>query len=163
MTLTLLNDASSRSDPGRLGLVLTLAAAALLAGCNDNLSKAAAGDAQVCYRFSDAASGKKVLVSAPDENLETCAMHLEGWRMMHGLPKVNGFYQSHYVFTSATDISSSAGPRDIRYRVYTPGQHADLDQKLQTLIDQDAQTNAGANTTANSTADAQQDQGAAQK
>jgi hypothetical protein len=142
-----------------LGLVLTMAAATLLAGCHDNLSAAAAGDAQVCYRFAPDTPGKKVLVSSPDENLETCAMHLEGWRMMHKLPVVNGSYQGHYVFTSAADISSSAGPHDIRYRVYTPGQHADLDQKLQTLIDQDAQSSGSANTSANT----EQDQGASQK
>jgi hypothetical protein len=126
----------------RLGLALALAAATLLGACHDNLSAAASGDAQVCYRFSAGAASKKVLVSAPDDNLETCAMHLEGWRLMHKMAVVNGAYQGHYVFTSARDISSSIGPRDIRYRVYTPGQHADLDQKLQYLIDQSAtQTN----------------------
>ena len=135
-----------------------MAAAALLAGCHDNLSAAAAGDAQICYRFTPDKPAKKALVSAPDENLETCAMHLEGWRMIHKLPVVNGSYQGHYVFTSATDISSSIGPHDIRYRVYTPGQHADLDQKLQTLIDRDAESsNAAGNSTT------EQDQGASQK
>jgi hypothetical protein len=143
--------AKTGSTFGYPALALTLAGATLLAACHDNLSAAAAGDAQVCYRFTDGAPSKKVLVSAPDENLETCAMHLEGWRMMHKLAVVNGAYQGRYVFASARDISSSLGPRDIRYRVYTPGQHADLDQKLQTLIDQNPPTTgdqggAGANT-----------------
>lgn len=147
-----------------LGLASSMAGAALLAGCHDNLSAAAAGDAQICYRFAadtpGATPGKKILVSAPDENLETCAMHLEGWRMMHKLPTVNGTYQGHYVYASATDISSSIGPHDIRYRVYTPGQHADLDQKLQTLIDQDAQSGNSANGSANTPANTE---GASQK
>jgi hypothetical protein len=140
-----------------LGLVLTMAGAALLAGCHDNISAAAAGDAQICYRFTADRPAKKALVSSPDENLETCAMHLEGWRMMHKLPTVNGSYQGRYVYTSATDISSSAGPRDIRYRVYTPGQHADLDSKIQTLIDLDAKSKGSANTEGDT------EQGASQK
>ena len=61
-------------------------------------------------------------------------MHLEGWRLIHRQAAVNGTYQGRYVYASTQGITSSAGPRDIRYRVYTPGQQADLDQKLNTLI-----------------------------
>jgi len=117
-----------------------------LAACHDNISAATADNAQVCYSFSTTTPVKKVLVSPGDENLETCAMHLEGWRLMHKLPAVTGSYQGHYVFASVQDITSSTGPKDIRYRVYTPGQHADLDQKLQTLIERTPPAPDGQNT-----------------
>jgi hypothetical protein len=108
-----------------------------LMACHDNISAAAADDAQVCYRFVPG-SPHKALVSSPDDNLETCAMHLEGWRLIHKLAAVNGTYQGRYIYASAQAITSSVGPKDMRYQVYTPGQHADLDQKLQTLIGRDA-------------------------
>jgi hypothetical protein len=111
--------------------------------CHDNISAAAADDAQVCYRFTTTTPAKKALVSSPDDNLETCAMHLEGWRLIHKLAAVNGTYQGRYIYASAQAITSSVGPHDMRYQVYTPGQHADLDQKLQTLIGRDAGGNTG--------------------
>ena len=112
-----------------------------LAACHDNISAAAADDAQVCYRMTPGARPKKTLVSASDDNLETCAMHLEGWRLIHRLPAVTGTFQGRYIYTSPQAITSSVGPDDMRYRLFTPGQHADLDQKLQILIARDAPQN----------------------
>jgi hypothetical protein len=116
-----------------------------LAGCHDNLSAATAADANTCYALPTGSTAKKVAIGADDENLETCAMHVEGWRLQHRLPQAVGFYEAHYIYNSPAGISAAASDTGIRYSVYTKAEQADLDGKLHQLIDQAAE--AGANTT----------------
>ena len=116
---------------------VTVAALALsLAGCHDNLAAATAADANTCYRLPAGSTAKKVALAGNDENLETCAMHLEGYRLQHKLPSATGFYEAHYIYNSPSGISAAASDTGIRYSVYTKAEQADLDAKLHQLIDQ---------------------------
>jgi hypothetical protein len=125
-----------------------VAAALLLAGCHDNLSAATAADANTCYALPSGSTAKKVAIGADDVNLETCAMHVEGWRLQHRLPSAVGFYEAHYIYNSPAGISAAASDTGIRYSVYTKAEQADLDGKLHQLIAEAA--DAGANTTSSS-------------
>ena len=134
--------------------LLLLGAAFLLAGCRDNLSAATAADANACYRLPAGALAKKVALADDDENLETCAMHLEGYRLQHKLPQAVGFYEAHYIYNSPAGISAASTQTGIRYSVYTRAEQADLDGKLHQLITQaDASGNTTAAASSNSTGD----------
>ena len=122
-----------------------IAAALLLAACHDNLSAATAADANTCYRLPSGTTAKKVALSEDDENLETCAMHVEGYRLQHGLPGAVGFYEDHFIYNTPQGITAAAARGDIHYSVYTRAEQADLDNKLHILIARDT----GGNTTGN--------------
>ena len=108
-----------------------------LAACHDNLAAATAADANTCYRLPKGAMTQKVALSDDDENLETCAMHLEGYRLEHGLPAAVGFYEAHFIYNTPNGISAAAAEGDIHYSVYTRAEQADLDNKLHILIARD--------------------------
>ena len=131
--------------------VLVLACAALLAACHDNLSAATAADANTCYALQGGAKTRKLAISGDDENLETCAMHVEGYRLLHKLPAATGFYEDHYIFNTPAGISAATSRGDIHYSVYTRAEQADLDNKLHILIarDQAGGEAADANATGN--------------
>ena len=114
-----------------------------LAACHDNLSAATAADANTCYQLPGGALARKMAIGADDENLETCAMHLEGYRLQHRLPQAVGFYEAHYIYNTPAGISAAATDNGIRYSVYTKAEQTDLDGKLRQLIQQEA----GGNTT----------------
>ncbi len=120
----------------------------MLGACHDNLSAATSADANTCYSLpasaSKGAAARKVVLGLDDDNLETCAMHLEGYRLLHGAPTASGLYEDHVVFASPQGITASTGAGNIRYSVYTRAQQADLDGKLRSLI---AQQKAGGTTT----------------
>ena len=143
---------------GRNLILLVLATvAAPLAACHDNLSAATAADGDTCYRLPSGAPAKKVILSAADDNLETCAMHVEGYRLMHRQGGAVGLYEGHLIYVTPQGISAATGENDIRYSVYTRAEQADLDGKLHQLIAQDAAEKdstekAGANTTGANTA-----------
>ena len=126
------------------GLALSLAALSL-AACHDNLAAATAADANTCYRLPTGTTARKVALAGDDENLETCAMHVEGWRLQHRLPRAVGFYEDHFIYNTPQGITAAAAQGDIRYSVYTRAEQADLDAKLHILI---ARDNTG-NTTGN--------------
>ena len=134
----------------RVDLVLLVALSATLAACHDNLAAATAADANTCYRLPAGSTAKKVALADNDENLETCAMHLEGYRLQHKLPSATGFYEAHYIYNSPSGISAAASDTGIHYSVYTKAEQADLDAKLHQLINQ---ADAGGATPANNTAD----------
>ena len=127
---------SGRWSMKRVDLGLLAALATLLAGCHDNLAAATAADANTCYRLPGGATAKKVALADDDENLETCAMHLEGYRLQHRLPQAVGFYEDHFIYNTSAGITAAATNTGIHYSVYTKAEQADLDGKLRQLIDQ---------------------------
>ena len=128
-------------------------AVVLLAGCHDNLSAATAADGNTCYRLPTGAPAKKVILSADDDNLETCAMHVEGYRLMHRQGGSVGLYEGHIIYVTPQGISAATGETNIRYSVYTRAEQADLDGKLHQLIAQDEAEKAGATRGGNTAAD----------
>ena len=140
------------SSIARTALIVAGSMALLpLAACHDNLSAATAADADTCYRLPTGATSKKVVLTEGDDNLETCAMHVEGYRLLHRMPTAIGYYEDHVLYVSPQGITASTTTRDIRYSVYTKAEQADLDGKLRLLIRE--QGPAG-NTTSNTTAGA---------
>ena len=135
----------------RADLVLLLALTALLAACHDNLAAATAADTDTCYRLPTGSMAKKVALADNDENLETCAMHLEGYRLQHKLSSAIGFYEAHYIYNSPAGITAAASDTGIHYSVYTRAEQADLDAKLHQLINQADAGGAAPSTPANST------------
>ncbi len=136
-----------------LGCATGALAIALLAGCHDNLSAATAADGDTCYRLPTGAPTRKVVLSADDDNLETCAMHVEGYRLLHRQGGSVGLYEGHIIYVTPQGISAATGETNIRYSVYTRAEQADLDGKLHQLIAQDAaEKAAAANTTGGNTA-----------
>ncbi len=122
------------------------------AACHDNLSAATAADANTCYTLPTGSQSRKVAIAGDDENLETCAMHVEGYRLLHKLPAATGFYEDHYIFNTPAGITAAATSGDIHYSVYTRAEQADLDGKLHTLIarDQPPTSHSADNTTGQS-------------
>ena len=118
----------------------------LLAACHDNLSAATAADANTCYELSVSSKAKKVAIGADDENLETCAMHLEGYRLQHRMAAATGFYEAHYIYNTPAGITAASSDTGIRYSVYTKAEQADLDAKLRQLINA---ADTGGNATSN--------------
>ena len=86
-------------------------------------------------------------IGAQDENLETCAMHLEGYRLQHRMAAATGLYEDHYIYNTPGGITAAATTNGIRYSVYTRAEQADLDGKLRQLISAAA---ASGNTTSTS-------------
>ena len=116
-----------------------------LTACHDNLAAATAADASTCYRLPTGSTATKVALEDDDDNLETCAMHVEGYRLQHGLPSAVGFYEDHFIYNTPRGITAAAAQGDIHYSVYTRAEQADLDAKLHILIAR----GDGGNTTGN--------------
>ncbi len=133
-------------------IALMLIFSASLAACHDNLSAATAADGNTCYRLPTGVLARKVVLSADDDNLETCAMHVEGYRLMHRMGGSVGLYEGHIIYVTPQGISAATGENNIRYSVYTRAEQADLDGKLHQLIAQDAAEKAGNTTGANTAA-----------
>ena len=127
--------------------------AAALAGCGPQggqgrsaSATAAVGSPQTCYRLPTGDPNKAFVLSGGDSDLMTCAMHVEAWRLMRRETSTMGYYQGHYVFASTDGgITAAETLQAPRFHVYTPGQQADIDAKVGTLIAR--QKAAGANTT----------------
>ena len=125
-----------------LTIVALCMAASPLAACHDNLAAATAADANTCYRLPTGSTVKKVALADDDENLETCAMHVEGYRLEHGLPSAVGFYEDHFIYNTPVGITAAAAQGDIHYSVYTRAEQGDLDNKLHILIAREKSGNA---------------------
>ena len=112
-----------------LGVVLAAAACA-------QPSVEAPAEAGVCWRMS--AAGEQPAFQAIDRgiaNLETCAVRLEGARMVEGKP-VSGAYQGRFIFVDAEQITSAASLDGQRFRVFEPRHRLEIQAGLQRLIEQ---------------------------
>lgn len=67
-------------------------------------------------------------------NLESCAVQLEGARMMEGRP-TTGAYNGHFIFTTEEQITSAVTMDGTRIRVFEAGDRRDIQAGLRTLID----------------------------
>lgn len=117
------------------GLLIGLAAAGSLAGCDTPLTVPDAPG--VCWRLvENGPNGKpEFRPIAPDvPSLEACAVRLDGIRMRNGRPMTGGF-QGRYIYASDREVTAASGPKAQRYRIFTPEQLAKIREGLQTLID----------------------------
>ena len=91
-------------------------------------------DRGVCWRV-DNVSGKTsfVAVGRGVENLETCAVLLEGLNLQ-GHPTTTGAYQGYFVFIGADAIRSAPSLHGMRYPVFQPPQRAAIDRDLRKIL-----------------------------
>lgn len=117
-------------------------AAILLAGLAACSSQATApSGAGLCWRMSGIADQEpEFRILARDvPNLESCAVQLEGARMMEGRP-TTGAYNGHFIFATEDQITSAVTMDGTRIRVFEAGDRRDIQEGLRTLIErQEAQ------------------------
>lgn len=120
---------------GVRGLAM-LAGLVLLAACQKPMQ--APVTAGVCWRLAPAMNGTQDFRPFADgiENLENCAVRLEGLYLAHGQPMV-GAFQGRMIYVTDQDITSAANDRAQRYRVFTPEQRAKIDAGFKTLRDRE--------------------------
>ena len=112
-------------------------AAAALAACqphSQSKSQAASGPAlpqNACMQLTSPPGQPQTFrpVAYEDQNLETCAVHLEGVRLEQK-HDVIGVWNGVYVFASAAAIESASGLNASRYPVFAPDQRSQIDQSL---------------------------------
>lgn len=102
----------------------------------------APGSPGVCWRLASAMNGKADFkpFAYNVENLENCAVQLEGAHLANHTPMV-GAFQGRIIYVDDQEISAAADGRSQRYRVFTPAQRAKIDEGFRTL--QDRQRNGG--------------------
>jgi hypothetical protein len=111
-------------------LVAPLAFAALaLAGC---AGPPAPDDPGVCFR-ADGSPAKFTALAHGVENLESCAVLLEGLKLQ-GHPAPTGAFQGYYIFVGDDAIRSAPSLHGMRYPVFQPPQRAAIDRDLQRML-----------------------------
>ena len=114
----------------RRAVPLVLAALALV-GC---AGPSAPEDPGVCFRVDNAA-GKPAFTALARgvENLETCAVLLEGVNLQgHAAP--TGAYQGYFIFIGPDAIRSARSVGGMRYPVFQPPQRASIDKDLRRML-----------------------------
>lgn len=124
-----------RSDMGVRWLAM-LGGLMLLAACQKPME--APVTAGVCWRLAPAMNGDQDFRPFADgvENLENCAVKLEGLYLAHRQPMV-GAFQGRIIYVTDQDITAAADGRSQRYRVFTPEQRAKIDAGFKTLKDRE--------------------------
>ena len=89
-------------------------------------------DPGVCFRVDDT-SNKFTALARGVENLESCAVLLEGLRLEgHAAP--TGAFQGYFIFIGDDAIRSSPSLHGMRYPVFQPPQRAAIDKDLRRMM-----------------------------
>jgi hypothetical protein len=112
----------------RAAASLVLAALALTACAGP----AAPEDAGVCFRV-DGAPAKFTALAHGVENLESCAVLLEGLKLQ-GHPTPTGAFQGYFIFVDDDAIRSAPSLHGMRYPIFQPPQRAAIDRDLQRMM-----------------------------
>lgn len=67
-------------------------------------------------------------------NLESCAVQLEGARMMEGGP-TSGAYNGHFIFATEDQITSAVAMNGARVRIFEADDRREIQDGLRTLIE----------------------------
>lgn len=117
--------------------LLKATGAILLAGMAACSSPTAAPTgAGLCWRlFEVADQPPRFEILARDvPNLESCAVQLEGARMMEGRP-TTGAYNGHFIFATEEQITSAPTMNGARVRIFEADDRREIQDGLQALID----------------------------
>ena len=125
--------AAARSGHGRVGALLLLAG---LAACSSPAS--APSGAGLCWRMLEIADQPAAfeILARDVPNLESCAVQLEGARMMEGRP-MTGAYNGHFIFVTEDQISSAGAMDGTRIRVFEAADRRKVQDGLRALIERE--------------------------
>ena len=105
-----------------------------LAACSSQT--AAPSGLGLCWRMSEVAGQTPTfrIIARDVPNLESCAVQLDGARILEGRP-VSGAYNGYFVFATDDQITSAKLKDGARIRIFEPDDRHEIRAGLQTLID----------------------------
>ena len=106
-----------------------------MAACSSQ--PAAPSGAGLCWRmFEVADQAPRFEILARDvPNLESCAVQLEGARMMEGRP-TTGAYNGHFIFATEEQITSAVTMNGTRVRIFQAEDRQEIQDGLRRLIEE---------------------------
>ncbi len=109
-------------------------AAVAVAGCSQEAA-APPAEMNVCHRVLEVIDGEpQVQVVARNvPNLESCAVRIEGLRMIEGRP-ATGVYNAHFIFATETALTSALSLDGARVRVFEEEQRVRFQEELRERI-----------------------------
>lgn len=127
---------SSRQRNRRPDLLISVGAIVLagMAACSS--APAAPSGAGLCWRMIELADQQPEfrIIARDVPNLESCAVQLEGARMMEGRP-TTGAYNGHFIFATEEQITSAMTMNGTRVRIFEAEDRRKIQDGLETLID----------------------------
>ena len=127
----------SRQRSRRAGLLKGMGAILLtgMAACSSQ--PAAPSGAGLCWRMFEVTDQEpRFEILARDvPNLESCAVQLEGARMMEGRP-TTGAYNGHFIFATEEQITSAVTMNGTRVRIFQAEDRQEIQDGLRRLIEE---------------------------
>ena len=127
----------SRQRSRRAGLLKGTGAILLtgMAACSSQ--PAAPSGAGLCWRMFEVTDQQpRFEILARDvPNLESCAVQLEGARMMEGRP-TTGAYNGHFIFATEEQITSAVTMNGTRVRIFQAEDRQEIQDGLRRLIEE---------------------------
>ena len=127
----------SRQRSRRAGLLKGMGAILLtgMAACSSQ--PAAPSGAGLCWRMFEVADQEpRFEILARDvPNLESCAVQLEGARMMEERP-TTGAYNGHFIFATEEQITSAVTMNGTRVRIFQAEDRQEIQDGLRRLIEE---------------------------
>ena len=125
----------SRMRSRRANLLMGVILLAGMAGCSSQ--PAAPSGAGLCWRMFEVTDQQpRFEILARDvPNLESCAVQLEGARMMEGRP-TTGAYNGHFIFATEEQITSAVTMNGTRVRIFQAEDRQEIQDGLRRLIEE---------------------------
>ena len=125
----------SRMRSRRANLLMGVILLAGMAGCSSQ--PAAPSGAGLCWRMFEVTDQEpRFEILARDvPNLESCAVQLEGARMMEGRP-TTGAYNGHFIFATEEQITSAVTMNGTRVRIFQAEDRQEIQDGLRRLIEE---------------------------
>jgi hypothetical protein len=119
-----------------------LVAALVLGACTAEVQ--APTNPGVCWRLTMGADGKADFtpVSNSDQNLETCAAHLEAVAMRENKTVLTGAYRGQFVFITPVMVQSALRLNGVRYRLFDADTRAKVDRDLRWMLEDEKHASA---------------------
>ena len=124
-----------RQRSRRANLLMGVILLAGMAGCSSQ--PAAPSGAGLCWRMFEVTDQEpRFEILARDvPNLESCAVQLEGARMMEGRP-TTGAYNGHFIFATEEQITSAVTMNGTRVRIFQAEDRQEIQDGLRRLIEE---------------------------
>ena len=124
-----------RQRSRRANLLMGVIFLAGMAACSSQ--PAAPSGAGLCWRMFEVTDQEpRFEILARDvPNLESCAVQLEGARMMEGRP-TTGAYNGHFIFATEEQITSAVTMNGTRVRIFQAEDRQEIQDGLRRLIEE---------------------------